>query len=96
MSKTYLLIDADKETINLDATAKEVIFMDDKRKVLCSLVDFGNGIRISNYPRPGKTLTIDYSQLAYLIDAFFILKAEGNNLYGSHIFKVQKELIKEI
>jgi hypothetical protein len=90
----YLIIDGDKEISNASGDKNKVDFMDDKGKRRCTAIDFGAGVKICDVT--GKPITLNYSELARLIEAFYIMKAEGNNTHSSTIYKVQKELVKEI
>ena len=90
----YLSIDEDKEVTDINGTEAHVVFKRDNGKVICTVTDFGNGVRVCD--QTSKPITLNYSQLAHLVEAFFVMKSEGNNTHGCTIYKVKKDLIKEI
>jgi hypothetical protein len=96
----YMIVDADQEHTQADGKDSEVVFMDHKRKVKAFVNDNGNGVQVTMMSAPGKppgkSITLDYSQLVYLVEAFFIMKSEGNNIHSSTIVKIQPDFIKEI
>ena len=96
----YMIVDADQGHTQADGKDSEVVFMDHKRKVKAFVNDNGNGVKVTVMSGPGKppgkSITLDYSQLVYLVEAFFIMKAEGNNIHSSTIVKIQPDFVKEI